>query len=311
MSLTIAQAVAQVRSLVTGSLLDEVSVLALPYDPLTDSTITLKYPKKALANGSVICVGLNTLQVMTTNQDGSVLEVLPNMDGGPAVSVPEGSVVLVRPFVTTFAAYREISNEVQGLSSRNTGLFAVWEYIVTALNRQSGTYPLDGLSPTDTVPFRLLRFEYRYAGTTTWQQSTDAELQVYSNTLRVFQDPPGAIEYRFSLAIPYGQITSLEQTFEDIGITDAQSNIPCLGAAATMALSWSGRRAQPFSQGDSRRASETQQGSMAALSQQYRRTQQENLLDEVARLQAAYTYRQPAVSGQTSYGRYGTYGGWR
>jgi hypothetical protein len=307
----ISEAVAQVRSLVTGSLIDEVSVLAQPYDPATDTTITLRYPKRALAQGSTICVGLNTCQVLSTDGSGTVIDLLPGMDGGPATACDEGTVVYVRPFITTYAAYREISNEVQGLSSRHTGLFAVWEYVVTALNRQSGTYPLDGLSPVGTVPFRLLRFEYRYAGTTTWQQSTDAELQMFSNTLRVFQDPPGAIEYRFSLAIPYGQVTSLDQTFADIGITDAQSNIPCLGAASTMALSWSGRRSQPFSQGDSRRANETQQGGMAALSQQYRRAQQENLNDEVARLQAKYTYRQPNLSGQSSYGRYGTYGGWR
>jgi hypothetical protein len=311
MSMKISQAVQQVRSLVTGSLVDEVSVLAHPYEAATDTTLTLKYPKRALAVGSTICVGLNTFQVMATDASGTIIDVLPSMDGGPNEDAPQGTVVYIRPYLTTFAAFREISNEVQGISSRNTGLFAVWEYVVTALNRQSGTYPLDGLSPIGTRPFRLLRFEYRYAGTTTWQQSTDAEWQEFSNTLRVFQDPPGAIEYRFSLAVPFGQVLSLDQTFDDIGITDAQSNIPCLGAASTMALGWAGRRQQPFSQGDSRRSTEVPGGGIVQLSQQLRRAQLENLQDEVSRLQAAYTYRQPAVSGQSTYGRYGTYGGWR
>lgn len=304
-------AVAQVRSLVTGSLIDEVSVLAAPYNPATDTDLTLKYPKRALAMGSTICVGLNTLQVLSTTVDGSKVTVMPGMDGGPQVAVPLGEVVLIRPYLTTFAAYREISNEIQGMSSRFTGLYAVWEYVVTALNRQSGTYPLTGLSPIGTIPFRLLKFEYRYAGTTTWQTSSDAELQQFDNTLRVFQDPPGAIEYRFSLAVPYGAVTSLSQSFTDIGVTDAQSNIPCLGAASTMVLSWNGRRNQPFSQGDARRAQEVPGGSIVQASQMLRRAQQENVNDEVARLAARYTYRQPAVSGQSTYGRYGTYGGWR
>ena len=311
MSMKISEAVQQVKSLITGSLIDEVSVLAAPYVAATDTSITLKYPKRQLATGATICVGLNTFQVIAADASGTTLEVLPSMDGGPNVDVPLNSIIYIRPYVTTYAAYREIGNEVQGLSSRHTGLFAVWEYVVTALNRQSGTYPLDGLSPVGQPPFRLLKFEYRYAGTTTWQASTDAEWQQFSNTIRVFQDPPGAIEYRFSLAIPYGQITSLEQTFADIGITDSQSNIPCLGAASTMAIGWAGRRNQPFSQGDSRRATETQVGGIVSLAQQMRRAQQENINDEVARLQARYTYRQPAVSGQSSYGRYGTYGGWR
>jgi hypothetical protein len=310
--MTVRDAVSQVRSLVTGSLLDEITLLAQPFHEATDTTITVKYPKRGLTLGSTICVGLNTMQVLAANGDGSVLSVMAGVDGGPRQDCPANEVVYVKPTITTYAAYREIGNEIQGLSSRNVGLYAVWEYQVSALNRQSGTYPLDGLSPMDTVPFRLLKFEYRYAGTTTWQASSDAEWQQFDNTIRVFQDPPGAIEYRFSLAVPYGALTGdLEQSFADIGITDAQSNIPCLGAAATMALGWAGRRQQPFSQGDSRRAQENPGGSIIQMSQMFRRAQQENINDEVARLAARYTYRQPAISGQSAYGRYGTYGGWR
>ena len=306
----VSEAVAQVRSLVTGSLVDEVSVLRDPYDPATDLVLHLKYPKRNLAQGSVLCVGLNTCQVLGTDGSGTALDVLSGVDGGPQVACPAGTIVYVRPYITTFAAFREISNEVQGMSSRFTGLFRVMEYDVTALNRHSGTYDIPA-SPDGQLPFRLLRFEYRYAGTTTWQQSTEAEYQPFANVLRVFQDPPGALEYRFTLAYPYGQVMSLDDQFGDLGITPAQSNIPCLGAASTMALSWGGRRNQPFAQGDARRAGETQVGGLYQLAQQYRRAQQENINDEVARLQAKYTYRQPQVSGQSTYGRYGTYGGWR
>ena len=310
MSLTIRDGVAEVRSLVTGSLVDELSVLSVPYDPNTDSSITLRYPKRNLGVGSTICVGLNTCQVMGTDGSGTLISVLPGVDGGPLTVVPEGEFIRIKPQLTTWAALREISNEIQGLSSRGTGLFAVYEYEVTALDRQSGTYPLpDSLDGREV--FRLLRFEYRYAGTTTWQQSTDAEYQSFDRVIRVFQDPPGAIEYRFSLATTFGQVTGLDQTFASIGITEAQDNIPTLGAASTMVLGWAARRQQPLSQGDSRRAAENPGGSIVQMSQVFRRAQQENINDEVARLQAKYTYRTPAVSGQTAYGRYGTYGGWR
>ena len=124
---TVADAIAHTRSLVTGALLDEVSVLAEPFDPTIDTTITLKYPKRNLGVGSVLCVGLNTLMAVNVNTDGQTIEVLPNMDGGPAEAVAENALVIVRPQFTTWAICREVQNERQGISSRQVGLYRVYE----------------------------------------------------------------------------------------------------------------------------------------------------------------------------------------
>ncbi|HET7739995.1 MAG TPA: hypothetical protein VFL67_05030, partial [Mycobacterium sp.] len=63
------EAVETVRSMLTGSQIDEVSVLATPYVAATDTTVTLQYPKKSVAPGSTLSVGLNTFTVMAV--DGS------------------------------------------------------------------------------------------------------------------------------------------------------------------------------------------------------------------------------------------------
>ncbi|MGV0949364.1 MAG: hypothetical protein ACOYB3_01740 [Azonexus sp.] len=301
-------AVSTVRSMVTGALLDEISVLSAPYDPATDSTVSLKYPKRAIAQGSVLCVGLNTFMAMNVSADGGTIEVLPSMDGGPNVASPVGEMVRVRPTFTTWAIFRELQSEIDSMSTPDVGLYWPKEYQFSSLDRVNGTYVLPLPDPETMWPFRLLRSEYRIAGTDAWQTFTEAQFHPETGTIRVFFDPPGAIEYRFSLATTFGQMVTLDDDLTDIGVSNYSADIPMLGAAASMALGWEGRRTQPFSQGDSRRATEVQVGSNASLSRQFVARQKESINSELTRLLNLYGYRQPNTSGSTGQ-RYG--GGWR
>jgi len=297
-------AASAVRSMMTGALLDEVSVLAAPFDPDIDTTITLKYPKRNLGAGSVLCVGLNTLMAVNVGTDGQTIEVLTNMDGGPAEAVPDNSLVIVRPQFTTWAIVRELQSEIDAMSSPDTGLYWPKNYSFTSIDRVNGTYPLPDPDPDTMVPFRLLRSEYRINGTDTWQQFTEAQFQPEGRVIRVFYDIPGAIEYRFTMATTFGQITSLADDLEAIGVTNYVADIPILGAASTMAVGWEGRRTQPFAQGDSRRAGEVGVGSNINLARQFQVRQKEAVNGELARLTGLFGYKTPDVSGPTS-GRWG------
>lgn len=296
-------AVSTVRSMVTGALLDEISVLAEPYDPVTDDRIVLKYPKRAIAQGSVLCAGLNTFVAMNVSADGGTVEVIPSMDGGPNSAAPAGEIVRVRPQFTTWAIVRSLQSEIDAMSSPEVGLYWPRVFEFDSLDRVNGTYEIvvpDG----DPVPQRLLRSEYRINGTDAWQQFTDSQFQAVGSTVRVFFDPPGAIAYRFTMAATYGQIVDLDTDLADAGVPDFLADIPMFGAASMMALGWEGRRLQPQSQGDSRRASEVAANMNTALSRQFAIRQKEAVNQELARLTSIYGYKTPDTSGPTT-GRWG------
>lgn len=311
------EAVSTVRSLLTGSLLDETSVLAQPYDPLTDEKIILKYPKRSLAQGSVMSVGLNTFMAMQVSGDGAEIGVLPSMDGGPNVACPAGTLVNVRPQFTTWAIVREMQAEIDAMSSRDVGLYAPLAFEFNTIDRHNGTYVIEMPAPSpgqpEKTPFRLLKGEYQVSGIDAWNTFTEAEFQEDVMTVRVFSDPAAVVAYKFTLAVPFGQILTLDTDLASIGVTDFLTDVPIYGAAATMVLGWEGRRSQPFSQGDSRRAQEVGIGSNTSLSRMWRMRQQEAINAELARLTGQYGWRQPMATGPTvvGYRNLGSWGGWR
>jgi len=311
------EAATTVRSMLTGSLLDEVSVLANAYDPALDEKITLRYPKRSLAQGSVVCVGLNTFMVMAVSGDGAELSVLPSMDGGPHVAVPAGAIINLRPQFTTWAIVRELQSEIDAMSSRDTGLFAPVEFLFDSIDRHNGTYeivfPAGPPDQPPIIPFRLLKAEYQVSGVDAWNTFTEAEFQQSAMAVRVFSDPAAVVSYKFTLAVPFGKIVDLDTDLADIGISNYLTDIPIYGAASTMAMGWEGRRTQPFAQGDSRRSSEVAVSANSSLSRLFRLRQQEAINEELSRLIGIYGWRQSQATGPTviGYRNLGSWGGWR
>jgi hypothetical protein len=297
------EAVETVRSMLTGSQIDEVSVLAAPYDPNTDTSVTLRYPKRNVSAGSIMSVGMNTFVILSVGSDGSTFEVLPSIDGGPNVAAPENEIVRFRPAFTTWAIFRELQGEINSMSSPDTGLYWPYVYTVDTIDRVSGTYPIPW-EEGDSLPMRLLRSEYRVVGTSTSQVFTDAEYQPTWNQVRVFSDPPDASAYSFTLSFPFGQMTDLDTDLSSIGVYGGSlTDIPILGAASTMALGWEGRRTQPNAQGDSRRAGEVPVNSNTSLARQWKARQAETIIQEQSRLMAMFGYRQPQTYGYDQWRR--------
>jgi hypothetical protein len=291
-------AVSTVRSMMTGAMFDEISVLSAAYDPTTDNKVSLRYPKRTIAPGSILSVGLNTFMVMSTESDGAVLEVLPSMDGGPNVPVAANEIVRVRPQFTTWSIVRELQSEIDSMSSADVGLYVPVALETTWVNRVGGTYEVE-LPVNGGAPNRLVKAEYLVGGSGAWHAFTDAQWQQGALTVRVFVDPPGAVAYKFTLASPFGEIVDLDTNLVTLGIPDYLADIPMYGVAATMALGWEGRRTQPVNQGDSRRPSETPVNSNATLSNRWAARKREAIAAELSRLTREYGYRQPITSGHT------------
>lgn len=302
-------AVKTVRSMMTGSLMDEISVLDTAYDPLADNFITLRYPKRNLAVGVPLSVGLNTFVVLSVSTDGTRVDVMPSVDGSPNVAAPAGEMVLIRPQFTTYSIFRELQSEIQSMSSVDCGLFATIIMQSEGINYQDGTYSVDPLDiPAGREVIRMAKAEWRISDTNAWQAFGAAEWQHSGQAIRVAADPPGATEYAFTLATTFGQVADLTTDLDAVcGVPDAMADIPMLGACATLALGWEGRRTQPFAQGDSRRAAEVQVGSNSGLSRTYMAKQQKRVNEELARLLSKYGWRQQMTTGESTGLGYGVF----
>lgn len=298
------EAIAQVRSMVSGSSIDEISVLASAYDPDVDVTISLRYPKRNLGPGAVLSVGLNTFVVVEVSTDGTTIGVLPSMDGGPNVACAAGDIVYIKPMFTTYAIFRELVSEIQSMSSPNIGLYSTLLFQATEVNYTDGTYVIDPDDiADDRVVTRLLMSEFKVAGRDTWQRFAEAEWQPSGHVVRVVTDPPLASQYAFTLATTFGTPTSITTDLDAVcGVSDQLVDIPILGAAATVALSMEGRRVNPANQGDSRRATEVREGSNSSLSRMFRAKQLERINDEIARLSGTYGYRISISTGPSNFG---------
>lgn len=298
----LSEAVQSVRSMVTGSALDDISMLDVAYDPVTDASITLRYPKRAIVPGTVLSVGLNTFLALEVTTDGTEVVVHASADGGPNVAAAAGSLVYVRPTFTTYAVAREIIGEINSMSSPASGVFATAMFQSEGNSYQDGVYIID---PDDLATGRsiigLVRAEYRVGDTDAWQTFTDCEWQPSGHVVRVFSDPIRSTEYLFTFATTFGTPVNLTDDLTTFGITDGLAEVAVLGAAAQMALTWEGQRVQPRSQGDSRRPDEVGATANASLARQYRMRQKERLNEEIARLIKQYGIRQNMVSGGSTW----------
>jgi hypothetical protein len=300
----------RVRSMLLGSLSDDLTVLAADYAP-GQSQVTVTFPKKNVNVGSVLSFGLNTVQVMDADASGTVFTVLPQIDGGPDTAEPAGTIVRCKPQFTNWAIFRELCNDMTGMSSPMEGLFAVNTF-EAPVDWISGTYPLPLHWTTSDTPnvLRFLRARYRLWGLDAWQAVDGAEWQPEQNIVRIYGTVPGASTLEFSFAFEFGDATDMSTTLAEIGMPTNMSDIPTYGAANALAMATEGRRAQVFSQGDSRRPSEIQPGQSLGFAREWERVRQQRVNEENARLMAIYGYRQQMPVNETGGLPYGSYGAW-
>ena len=284
--------VAQVRSMLLGTLGAEVTLLDGPYDPV-EAKLRFKYSKRGISNGAILSSGLNTFIVLEVNSQGTEAVVLPGADGGPNVPLPDRQLVMIRPRITEWAAFREIQGEARSLSSNLNGLF--WPKVLNGpVDWSNGVYPV----PDDFGdPIRLVRARYQFSGETAWAVMGDTEYQAERRVIRVNATPHAAINVEFTFAMPFDIPTDLDTELDDLGLTGALPDILAMGACATLVRSFEGRRVQPGSQGDTRRSEEVQGGMSASLARQWRGEQQAAINAEHARLAGTYGWQMALPSG--------------
>lgn len=292
---TVGDLVNQVRSWLTGGLSDEISLLDEDYTP-GDANISLRYPKANLGPGALVSLGLNTFYVLEVSNGGRTLRVFSGIDGSPDTAVTAGEVVRIRPIHTTWTIFNEWNRQILALSAPNQGLYAYGSF--TSLpDYIDGTYPLPDTTAWNGVqPIRLLLAHYQPYGGDFWVRIGHAEYQTAERVIRIVGAQPEGATLEFVLAVPFNPASALTTDPHSLGLSEYNWDIPGLGVAATLSRGLEGRRAQPFSQGDSRRPSEVQVGAQIGISRDWEQQRQQRIFDEVSRQQRLYPYFQ-SVTG--------------
>lgn len=280
---TVGTLVEEVRSLLQGTMPDELSVLDGDYNP-GDGRLVLRYPKPNLQVGSLVSAGLGTFYVLAVDSAGRTLTVHPQVDGGPDVAVPSTTIVRMRPQYTDWSIFREWNGEAASLSSPLNGLYA-YNQFTAITDYVAGIYPLPSPQWDGQTPVRLLGARYQHQVTLSWQR-TSAEYQPDTREVRVYGDQPTALQFEFIFAFPFGQATALSTDPSTLGFTEHTWDIPGLGAAANLTRGGEARRNQLAAQGDPRRAQEVPPGAQIGVSRAFAQIQEQRIAEERTRLQA-------------------------
>jgi len=287
---TVDDLVTQTRNMLQGSMTDEFSVLANPY-AVTDTTITLRYPRTKIQPNMVLSCGLNTWYVLDASSDGTTFTILPSTDGSPKVAITDTATSLVRikPRYTNWAIFQELSDAIAAVSSPANGVFGVASFEASP-NYVTGYY---SLPDTWTVnPIRLLRVRSKNHMTQAWQDVPSYEWIPENGAVKIFEPQPRASLLEFLFAMPFARPSALtDDLYTALGMYPEMRDIPTLGAAMMLSLGSEGRRGQLNAQGDSRRAEEVPPGGHTSMSRSFAAHRQARISEEASRLIRLYGYR--------------------
>lgn len=276
---TIGSVVERTRSLLMGSMATQLTVTSAPYEP-GDPTLSLS-SFAPVGQGYVLSAGLTTFNVLTA--DSAAPRVLAGQDGSPVSSLPSGTPVLVRPLHTNWMIFQEIVSTASELSSSSNGLYRTSEETFS-IDYVDCTYQLSA------SPLRVLTVRNLVTGTADrWRDVPFKEQRGKAIvTVDVTLDATVlAIKY----ALPFGTPTAVSDTLADLGMPEHYSQMLSVGAARNLALSTESRRAQPFSQGDPRRAEEVPISANVMVHDRLKATFKAMVAEERARLVQQHPYQ--------------------
>ena len=263
---TMLEMVRRLRPLLQGGQSEDLSELAQPYEA-GSGVMVMRYPKKNLAEGSMLSAGLVTFHVFETNSDNVTVRGVAGTDGSPDVDLPTGTLVRIRPQHSTFAMFDAINTAIDSISQPTMGLFSVASYAPTEVNREDGVYTLPDFP---APPIRLVSTRWRLVGTEKTEYTGNAEWIPQDGVVKVNGPLPWADQVEFLFACPFIRAATLDDVMlTDCLIDPVTENIVLLGAAASLALSNESRRVSLFAQGDSRRAEEVREGANIGVARMY------------------------------------------
>lgn len=242
---TLNMVAAQARSLLSGTLGTETAILAEDY-AANSGVLVLKNTRR-VPPGSQISVGMTTFLVLES--DETSVTVRASYDGSPDEDYPVNSAVFLRPLVTGWQMFTEISGTIRELSAPANGLYRIVSE-VKPVDTVNGTYGLG------RVPLKVMRVRALQPGSgSDWKELPFAVQAWAEGGPRVVcRGAPGGSQVQIVYAADFDVPTSLDDDLGDLGMSDTWGPLLAVGAARNLSLGQESRRNQPFSQGDPRRA---------------------------------------------------------
>ena len=286
---TVAESVAEAKRLTYGSLSEQINLVGSGGAAAGAITIPLDMDVSGITTGMILSCGLNVWYVRSIDTAANTVQVIPGYDGSPQEAVTAGQFVTIKPRVTDWYLFNQINDEIRALSTPQKGLYkiAAWSAQVDP------TYQTYAIPESAFAGFQgILRVRYRMPGTTdVWYDVPEKAYRVQidptqgSSFIRLLRNIPSGTDLEFIYRGSFTPATSLsDDLVEDCGLVESMTDIPALGAAASLLRTTEARRNQVQTQGDARRAQEIGSGSNANASLLMQRNYDERIREEYARL---------------------------
>lgn len=282
--------VKKTRGMLFGGMGDTLARTATQYNP-GDTTFNLQ-DRVQIGAGSLISCDLNTFYVSGVTADGTTMKIIAGADGGPDMPCAANSIARIKPKATNWSIFRELVDAIVDLASPRSGIF--WaDSFQLPVNFVEGLYPLP---PTwweaQNFPLKMLKVRAKRSGIDDWLDVGGALWLPERFAVRVPYIPEDCLVLEFTFAWPFLTPAELTDDLFDLGLTERSTqDLPPLRAAGMLALGVEGRRAQPYSQGDTRRPEEVPTTTSLGVERDFLREYRERVMAEQSRLQALWTPR--------------------
>ena len=260
---TAAVLIEETRMHLTSGKNEQVNALLADYTAGSGS-MTFKYDLRGIVAGSTISVGLNTLYVVSVNEQAKVATVLAAQQGSVDANATAGTTVRVQPRWTDHRIFKELNNDLRSLSSPHLGLYRQASKVITFSSSTAG-YDLSA----DVISVDEVRVDEpgqlrSQPPIRSFEVIRQADTALFPSGVALRLNEPGwpGRALRVKYRAPFLPFTTLATTVTSTGLPDTAADLPPMGAALRLVAVKEIVRNQTEAQGDTRRAAEVPPGAV-------------------------------------------------
>jgi len=284
---TIKDMVADTRRMAYGSMSEQINLVSQSY-AAGATTLYLDMDITGITPGMVLSGGLNVWYVKGIDASSKLVYVVPGYDNCPGGAAAVGDFVYIKPRVTEWYLFDEMSKEIARLSSPSVGLYKIASWTVQA----DATWQTYDIPSAAFGMVGLLRVRYRVPGSSdVWIDIPEKAYRVQFNDtqassyVRLLRNVPSGTDFKFLYKAPFSQADNLSDSAITVcGLSETMVDIPTLGVLGTLLRTTESRRGQVQAQGDSRRAGEVPPGANSSMAARIDREYDNRVREEYVRL---------------------------
>jgi hypothetical protein len=269
-----------------------------------DTTIRLKYQTDGIRAGSYISIGdgTNPYETMYVHaRNGEYATVQRGIDGSAGYAWPAGTSIEVEPRFTEHQIFEAVKDALRAMPNN---LYAVSTEAVSFSTTEQSVAVAALNDPTHATPGT--GFNHILSSTRTARSGEDrllafnTKVQGYAGTYELIRQEgiEKAVTVNLTYSHPFatGTLTLAIDLVDTVGMTVEMTDIPALGAAASLLLGEESLRLDLHSQGDSRSDAAVAAGDRARYSLVLQAQYDRRVSEEARRLMSKWGVRSGAVT---------------